>query len=156
LLEAERLGLSYTDAGDLVEAFVNEFLREENFSRVGLLGGRQWFANNKPAEPCRVLSSVAEASLSRADLGRVCLRGFDALFVSRKHPSFPGNHFLTRGYAVRERFDLNADASALFQDLPLSGPELAVCFKALGLRPTESVVLFGHDADPVYVIQHEP
>jgi len=146
-LQAEEAGKSYLDADDYVSRFLEFFLQEQNFSEVVWVEAPQsWLKTLLGQErvPCQTERSLEAARRSEQALGRGCMRGWQLFFVLNKSLQEMTEFLAAAQYRVVREIEF----------LPhFSKPSLlTTCLESFQLGLKQTIVLFAHDADPVYLI----
>ena len=154
-MEAQRAGGSYLGAAAYVSRFLEFFLNEGSFSRLAWIdesGGFWRTIVGGPKNTCRIVASFDEAIRDKSKLQRASLKGWQVLFVVSKQGSVVADFLTTAEYRITGHSQLGSgqsgDPLGFFSELGRG------CLSSLSLTNRESIVVFAHDADPVYVIGH--
>ena len=102
---------------------------------------------------CRSVSSIVELRGMQDELARLCLKGFELVFVVTAQAVIVSGILRRHGYARAERAVLgsNQRGDALESVSPTN--PIVKCLKALALGNNERAIVFAHDADPIYLIE---
>ncbi len=155
-VKTQEEGVPYFGAAAYIGRFLEFFLREEHFSRLAWLdapGGLLRMMTTDRAGPCRIVSSLREAVRSKPELQRACLRGLQVLFLLHRLPSEVVDFCGIAEYRVTTRSRLGSgqagDPVGLFPDRT----QFTQCLIALDAKPNQTIAVFSHDGDPLYLIE---
>jgi hypothetical protein len=146
-LQAEKAGKSYLDQGDYVSRFLEFFLQEQNFSEVVWIEAPQpWWKTllGQRRVPCQTERSLEAARRSEQDLGRGCMKGWQVLFVLNKRLDEMTEFLATAQYRVLRQTAMGWKPDAVTR-----------CLESIQVEPNQTIVLFAHDADPVFLIARQ-
>ena len=157
-LQAERAGTSYLEEGDYISRFLEFVLQEQNFRElVWVEASQPWWSIllGRGGTPCRIERSLEAARRSRDDLGRACMKGWQLLFVVNKALLETTEFLATAQYRVVTKTDLGSGkAGDILPHFPTRS-RVTECLQSLQVDSNQTVVLFAHDADPVFLIAQQ-
>jgi hypothetical protein len=155
-VEATKRGLAYIDAEDYFSRFLDYFLADGAF--LGLARFREPtklldLSQGSRDGRCRVTTSRQQALQLKDELRGKWMKGLDVLYAVNKPLSSVSEFCLTAEYRVTNRTWLGSgqpgDALAQFSD----PKAFESCLSLLDVQLDQCVVVFAHDADPVYVLE---